>query len=147
MQLGKAGADRVRKKKRWMFHLYNIFSKPMSDNVVWLIPQKMGSDCCFSCLCHCHPSQGLQVTLEMSLKHSQFFQTTELSFLLLLAFPSRLHQPGRRTAPQHYDNLVTQLLAQSWLPSHLPWALAREFLSALTLPGRFICNDLAWRSH
>lgn len=143
MQLGKAASGRVRKKKRWMsVHFLNpgqtMWGCSSSKIKVYLAALP-------SCALLPSKSEPVSDLRDVTYTLSQFFQATELSFPLLFALHCKLHQPGRATPHQHYDNLVMQPLAQSWLPSHLPWALAREFTSAQGLLGRFIHSDLAWR--
>ena len=82
-KLGKVAANTVRKKRRWMLCLYNVFSKPRSDNVWLLTLQKRPFVLLlFTTVPCCCPSQCLWVTLGKSLKHSllQFFLSTELPF-------------------------------------------------------------------
>lgn len=120
-------------------------SKPMSDNVGLLILQKMRFTCCCSLLCPvdiqvsaCKWPLGCHLNALSILSNYRTILPPALCSSLWVT-------PARQRDTTSHCNFVTQPLAQSWLPSHLLSALAREFMSAQGLPGRFIHSDLAWR--
>lgn len=106
-KLGKVAANAVRKKRRWMLCLYNMFSKPRSDNVGLCTLQKRRFVLLlFTTVPCCHPSRRLCVTWGKSLKHSllQFFLSPVLSFPRALCSP-----PLGHTSHAEERNLSTVL--------------------------------------